>query len=307
MKVDWGTQDMPTWDQAHAAAAAPLQQDWAYGSTMVSVGARVLRARVEADGVPVAQAQFIVRKFAKYVSLALCTRGPLWLQEVNAKDKAAAYKAMRQTLPLPGLRFMMVTPNETLEEQPGLPAVRRIMSGYSTVMLDIDKPMDTLRAQLDKRWRHRLGGAEKSELNVQRMGTNPGQYRWLLDAEMQQRVDRGLEGLPLVWFEHYAESRKQPSRNLLSLRADVGRERVAGMMFLIHGQAATYQVGWTSDAGRDLHAHNLMLWRAIEELRERGVRSLDLGGVNTQRSAGIARFKMATGGTVRQLAGSYFL
>lgn len=307
MKVDWGTQDMPAWDQAHAAAAAPLQQDWAYGSTMVSVGARVLRARVEADGVPVAQAQFIVRKFAKYVSLALCTRGPLWLQELNAKDKAAAYKAMRQSLPLPGLRFMMVTPNETLEEQPCLPAVRRIMSGYSTVMLDIDKPMETLRAQLDKRWRHRLGGAEKSELNVQRMGTNPGQYRWLLDAEMQQRVDRGLEGLPLVWFEHYAESRKQPSRNLLSLRADVGRERVAGMMFLIHGQAATYQVGWTSDAGRDLHAHNLMLWRAIEELRERGVRSLDLGGVNTQRSAGIARFKMATGGTVRQLAGSYFL
>ena len=307
MKVDWGTQDMPAWDQAHAAAAAPLQQDWAYGSTMVSVGARVLRARVEADGVPVAQAQFIVRKFAKYVSLALCTRGPLWLQEVNAKDKAAAYKAMRQSLPLPGLRFMMVTPNETLEEQPCLPAVRRIMSGYSTVMLDIDKPMETLRAQLDKRWRHRLGGAEKSELNVQRMGTNPGQYRWLLDAEMQQRVDRGLEGLPLVWFEHYAESRKQPSRNLLSLRADVGRERVAGMMFLIHGQAATYQVGWTSDVGRDLHAHNLMLWRAIEELRERGVRSLDLGGVNTQRSAGIARFKMATGGTVRQLAGSYFL
>jgi lipid II:glycine glycyltransferase (peptidoglycan interpeptide bridge formation enzyme) len=139
------------------------------------------------------------------------------------------------------------------------------------------------------------------------MGTNPGQYRWLLDAEMQQRVDRGLEGLPLVWFEHYAESRKQPSRNLLSLRADVGRDRVAGMMFLIHGQAATYQVGWTSEAGRDLHAHNLMLWRAIEELRERGVRSLDLGGVNTQRSAGIARFKMATGGTVRQLAGSYLL
>ncbi len=307
MKVDWGTQDMAAWDQAHAAAAAPLQQDWAYGSTMVSVGARVLRARVHADGVPVAQAQFIVRKFAKYVSLALCTRGPLWLQDLSAKDKAAAYKEMRKTLPLPGLRFMMVTPNETLQEQPGLPTVRRIMSGYSTVMLDISRPLDVLRANLDGRWRQPLHRAEKSELNVQRMGTNPGQYRWLLDAEMQQRVDRGLEGMPLVWFERYAESRKQPSRNLLSLRADVGRERVAGMMFLIHGEAATYQVGWTSDAGRDLHAHNLMLWRAIEELRERGVRSLDLGGVNTQRSAGVARFKMATGGTVRQLAGSYFL
>jgi lipid II:glycine glycyltransferase (peptidoglycan interpeptide bridge formation enzyme) len=263
---------------------------------MVSIGARVLRASVQADGVQVAQAQFIVRKFAKYVSLALCTRGPLWLQEVSAKDKAAVYKQMRRTLPLDGLRFMMVTPNEVLDDKLGLP-----------VMLDISQPMDVLRAQLDKRWRHRLGGAEKSELNVQRMGTNPGQYRWLLDAEMQQRAERNIDGMPLVWFERYAESRKQPSRNLMSLRADVGRDRVAGMMFLIHGEAATYQVGWTSDAGRDLHAHNLMLWRAIEELRERGVRSLDLGGVNTQRSAGIARFKMSTGGSVLQLAGSYLL
>ena len=93
----------------------------------------------------------------------------------------------------------------------------------------------------------------------------------------------------------------------MSIRADLGRDRVAAMMFLLHGQAATYQVGWTSDAGRDLHAHNLILWKGIEELKERGIRQLDLGGVNTARSAGIARFKMATGGQVRVLAGSYFL
>ena len=149
--------------------------------------------------------------------------------------------------------------------------------------------------------------AENAGLNVQRMGTNPGQYRWLLDAEMQQRAERNIDGMPMVWFERYAESRKQVSRNMLSFRADIGRERLAGMLFLIHGQAATYQIGWTTPTGRETNAHHLMLWRAIEELRERGVRSLDLGGVNTQRSAGVARFKMATGGTVKQLAGSYFL
>ena len=74
---------------------------------------------------------------------------------------------------------------------------------------------------------------------------------------------------------------------------------------LIHGEAATYQVGWTSDTGRDLHAHSLILWKGIEELRERGVRKLDLGGVNTTRSAGIARFKMSTGGQVLTCAGTF--
>jgi lipid II:glycine glycyltransferase (peptidoglycan interpeptide bridge formation enzyme) len=307
MKVEWRITDMDAWDQAHAAVAGPLQQDWAYGSTMVTLGARVLRARVEADGVVVAQAQFIVRQYAQWVAMALCSRGPLWLQSLSAKDKAAVYQQLRRTIPLRGLRFMVVTPDEPLSAEVGLPRIRRVMSGYSTVTLDISQPLEVLRANLDRRWRHRLSGAEKSDLNVQRMGTNPGQYRWLLDAEMKQRAERHLDGMPLIWFERYAEARKQPARCVLSLRADIGRDRLAGMMFLIHGQAATYQVGWTSDAGRDLHAHNLMLWRGIEALQERGVRLLDLGGVNTQRSAGVARFKMATGGTVKQLAGSYLL
>jgi hypothetical protein len=151
-----------------------------------------------------------------------------------------------------------------------------------------------------------LGGAENSDLTIHRVGTNPGQYRWLLDADMQQREQRGLSGLPLQFFDLYSQSRQQPSKNMLTIRADIGRDRVAGMLFLIHGEAATYQVGWTSDVGRDQHAHNLTLWHGIQELQARGVRVLDLGGVNTIRSAGIARFKMSTGGKVVTYAGSYF-
>jgi lipid II:glycine glycyltransferase (peptidoglycan interpeptide bridge formation enzyme) len=172
-------------------------------------------------------------------------------------------------------------------------------------MLDIAKPMPDLRAQLEGRWRTSLAGAEASVLSVQRVGTNVGQYRWLLENEMQQRIDKQLEGLPLPFFDHYVQSRKQPTKNILTLRADVGRDRVAAMLFLIHGEAATYQIGWTSEQGRDLNAHHLILWRAIEELQTRGIRVLDLGGVNTVRSAGVARFKMRTGGQVLTLAGTY--
>jgi hypothetical protein len=257
--------------------------------------------------VPVAIAQFIVRRFGRWAGFALCSRGPIWLQALSGSDKAQSYKAMRQSIPLPGLRFLMITPDEPQSPALGLPHLRRIMTGYATVMLDISKPMAELRTNLDPRWRSPLSGAEKSELSIHRMGTNPGQYRWLLDADMQQQETRGFQGYPDIWFERYAESRKQPSKNILSIRADLGRDRVAAMMFMLHGEAATYQVGWTSDAGRSLHAHHLILWKGIEELKERGIRQLDLGGVNTGRSAGIARFKMATGGVVKVLAGSYLL
>lgn len=307
MKVEWGTQDTDAWDTAHAQAAGPLQQDWAYGSTMLVSGATVIRAVIQADGKTVGLAQCVVRRFGSLGGVALCTRGPLWLKALSGKDKAHAYRSLRQSLPVKGLRFLFVTPDEPSSDNLGLSSIKRVMTGYSTALLDLSAAMPQLRAGLDKRFRQPLGSAEKSELTVHRVGTNVGQYRWLMDAEQQQRENRGLQGMPLHFVDAYIASRKQPSHNVLTMRADIGRDRVAGMMFLLHGQAATYQIGWSSDAGRDAHAHNLLLYKGMEALKERGIRSLDMGGMNTGRSAGIARFKISTGAQVLTLAGTFWV
>ena len=58
MKLQWDGHDMGTWDQAHAQAAGALQQDWAYGETMMALGVACLRARVERDGQPLAMAHW---------------------------------------------------------------------------------------------------------------------------------------------------------------------------------------------------------------------------------------------------------
>ena len=306
MKVRWEDLDLTAWDAAHAAAAASLQQDSAYGVAMQKMGVPVLRAQVQVEGNTVAYAQFIVRRFGRLGAVALCTRGPIWLTPLSPKEEAAVYAALKKTIPLQGLRFVLFTPEIPQGQPHGLHPWRRVMTGMSTVMIDLTPSMEELRAQLDRRWRHRLVGGEASEMTIHRVGTNPGQFRWVLEAEMQQRSDKGLEGLPLDFFEHYVASRPNPAKTILTLRADMGRDRIAAMMFLIHGEAAIYHVGWTTEQGRDYHAHNLILWKAMEELKSRGIRRLDLGGVNTIRSAGIARFKMSTGGDVLTLAGTYF-
>jgi len=305
MQVVWNPDDRNQWDAAHAQAGAALQQDWAYGACMKALGVAVLRAQVMHNHRTVALAQFIVRKWAGVLNVALCGRGPVWLVDLSGAEKAQVYAAIKRSMPLKGVRCVLVSPEEEASQALGLSAWRRVMTGYSTVMLDIAQPMEDLRAQLEGRWRTNLASAEQSELSVHRVGTNPGQYRWLLDADLQQRAQRNLEGLPLAFFDLYAKARQVPAKTILTMRADVGRDRVAGMLFLIHGEAATYEVGWSNDAGRELHAHHLVLWHAIEELKARGVRWLDLGGVNTQRSAGVARFKIRTGGRVLTLAGTY--
>ena len=306
MKVHWEGLNSATWDAAHSQARAPLQQDWAYGASMQMIGVTVLRAMVEDKGAPVALAQFILRRWGSVLSMVLCSRGPVWLQAMSAQDKTHVYKSMRKSLPLKGLRLVLITPEEVRSGSLGLSPWRRVMTSYATVMLDLKQSPQDLRAGLDAKWRNRLVAAEASELKVQRMGSNPGQYRWLLDQEEAQRQQRGFAGLPLPFFDAYIQSRKQPDKTVLTLRADLGRERVAAMMFLQHGQAATYQVGWSNEQGRQLNAHNLLLWQAIAALQQRGIQVLDLGGINTARSAGIARFKIGTGGEVLQLAGTYF-
>lgn len=305
MKVQWGSQDAAAWDAQHAAALGSLQQDWAYGACLSVMGVPVFRARIMQGDEVVGLAQFAARRVGWVANVALCSFGPVWLNPVSAQDKAQAYRELRKTLPTWWPRITLFTPEDPDGDATGLSALRRIYTGQATVSLDLTLPLDTLRERLDGKWRNRLVAAEKSGLSVHRVGTNPGQYRWLLDQDEELRERRGLMGLPSGLVDLYIQSRKQPSRTVLTLRADQGKDRVAGMMFLLHGQRATYQVGWSNEAGRELGAHNLILWAALAELQSRGIRSLDLGIVNTGRSAGLARFKIGTGGEVRRLTGTY--
>lgn len=306
-QVHWGGHQLAEWDAAHAAALGALQQDWSYGSAMLSLGVPVLRARIDLDGETVAQAQFIVRRFGRVASVALCSRGPIWRRPLAIHEQSQVYRVLKTTMPLSGLRVMLVTPEQVAGEPVGLSPMRRVVTGMSTVLLDLNPTMEQLRANLEHRWRHQLASSESSGLSVQRVGVQLNQFRWLLEADIAQRQARGLDGLPPAFVERYTLTRTAAASTLLTLRADAGRERVAAMMFLLHGASATYHIGWTTDAGRDAYAHNLILWKAIEELKARGIQQLDLGGVNTIRSAGVARFKLRTGGKLLTLAGSYLL
>jgi hypothetical protein len=306
-QVHWGGHHMADWDAAHSNALGALQQDWSYGSAMLTLGVPVLRARVQRDGETVAQAQFIVRRFGRIASVALCSRGPIWRHALTPDDQSQVYRQLKQSLPISGLRVVLVSPEQAAGEPNGLAPMRRVVSGMSTVLLDLNLDMEILRANLEHRWRHQLVTSESSGLRVERVGTQLNQFQWLLEADIAQRQDRGLDGLPPAFVQRYTLTRQSAGSTLLTLRADAGRERVAAMMFLLHGASATYHIGWTTDAGRDAHAHNLILWKAIEELKARGIRQLDLGGVNTIRSAGVARFKLRTGGRLLTLAGSYLI
>lgn len=308
MNVEWNFSSAPQWSQFHHEQLGALQQSWAYGEALSAQGIPVLRAGIWNEGRLVGIAQFMCRRFLAYVSLASCTRGPVWDPGLTVAQRAQAYTLLKRTLPVPALRAMLVSPNvpDGQLDRQELPGFSRVMTGYSTVYLDLDLPEEALKSQLDGKWRNRLNKVLSHD--KLRVHAQPSLKRchWLLAKEDDQREARKFHGLPTHFVPAYIEQSDSPQQAFVVVYAELGKDTVAGMLFLIHGRVASYHMGWANEEGRGLNAHNALLWKALVYLKGQGIRRLDLGGVNTHDLPGISRFKLGTGGDVVTLAGTYF-
>ena len=305
MHILWNHIDRPAWDKAHAEAGGALQQDWAYGTSLTVPGVTCHRAEVVLDGETVALAQFICRRYGFVLSVALCTRGPLWLKPLAADVRARIYQHIKRSLPLPRPRLALFSPEITDPTDASVARLMRVMTGYSTLFIDLTRSGEQVRAELDARWRNRLGAAEKSGITIVNDEVAPEYVKWLLTAELAQRAEKSFHGLPVAFVERYIQAGTTTKQTALILHAEHQQKRIAAMLFLLHGRVATYHMGWADQTGRETNAHKLILWRAFEILRARGMTTLDMGGVNTHDLPGISRFKLGMGGTVVTFAGMF--
>ncbi|MCA0872850.1 GNAT family N-acetyltransferase [Seohaeicola saemankumensis] len=156
------------------------------------------------------------------------------------------------------------------------------------------------RGALHQKWRNRLTRAESSGTTV-RIG-NPADLNWLLTADAAQRRARGYRGWPVALTRAWCAANP---RDTLLLTALAHGRPIAAALFLIHGAAASYHIGHSTPRGRQLNAHNLILWQAMRHLSGMGVTRLDLGPIDTETAPGLARFKLGTGAHTRPLGGTW--
>jgi lipid II:glycine glycyltransferase (peptidoglycan interpeptide bridge formation enzyme) len=303
MQIIWNQTSRERWDAEHARHSTVMQQHWVYGASMRLPGMQTHRAEVVLAGRSVALAQFICRRYAGIFGIALCTRGPIWLGDVADADKARIQRALKQSLPMARPRIILFSPDLTDPQHPSMASLTRVLTGYSTVTLDLSQPLNVLRAGLHPYWRNRLSSAERSGLKLAVLSHDSAELPRILAEEQIQRQRKRFYALPLGFIDHYLE--EGGTESALILQASWQSRPVAVMLFLIHGSSATYQLGWSQAQGRALNAHNLILWNAIEQLKQRGIDKLDLGGANTHDLPGISRFKINTGGEVITYAGGY--
>lgn len=299
------------WQNICLDTPVPLQQHPLYGRALQAFGAEASQVFFLKQDQKIGTALLINRKFLGAFRLTTLFRGPLWTSvDIDPATETACLQALRAEYAPWKWNFLAAIPEGEAGGQTNArykkAGFRRVMSGFSTCWVDLRPDADALRKSLKGKWRNQLKGAEQHPLQISVGGRKPHQYNWLLEKESEQRSSRGYQATPLGLVSSYVASAKLGSQPpIMCVTALQGRDKIAGGLFLLHGNSATYHIGWAGQEGRNLNAQNRVLWEGMLALKARGIRFLDLGGLNTANLAGIARFKLGLGSAPVTFAGTY--
>ncbi|WP_052272266.1 GNAT family N-acetyltransferase [Leisingera sp. ANG-M7] len=169
---------------------------------------------------------------------------------------------------------------------------------------DLSGDADQRRAALHPKWRNRLKHGEAQPLRLTRQNLPHDVRHWLFRADAKQQSARGYRSWPIGLTLAYARENKGQVK---LFQAFEGKEPVAAILILTHGNAASYHIAHTTTRGKRLSAHPLLLWEAANWLAAKGVCRLDLGLINTEDAPGLARFKLGTGAQLHRLGGTWGL
>lgn len=179
---------------------------------------------------------------------------------------------------------------------------RQVMTPAHVAELSLDGDAADRRARMAGKWRNRLHRAEAEGIALCVLPFAGPAADWLNAQEEAQRRARGYRAWPLAIARAWAAADPRAARLFLAERDGA---RIAAMLFLLHGRAATYHIGWSGPAGRAISAHHLLLAHATDVLADASVRRIELGTLDTDAAPGLARFKLGAGARVRALGGSW--
>lgn len=235
-------------------------------------------------------------------TLALYRRLPLGPRIVLLPRAAAPdMDGLRAALDSSGLgrNLVLLAPDRPAPQLAARGAVP-LVTPQHVAELALGEP-EKMRRALHQKWRNRLNRAENSGLRVTETSTPGSELDWLLDADRQQQRQRGYR----AWPEALTRACVARPGSALILTAWHRDRPVAAVLLLCHGAAATYHIGHSTALGRQLLAHNLLIWRAMARMSDAGCARLDLGFVDTETAPGLARFKLGTGAACRPLGGTW--
>lgn len=276
--------------------------------TLKNHGARI--GLIEINGEEAGLIQILeIGVFKNLFHALILDRGPVWFDGFNTADNFKSFMIeYKRHFPKRWGRKMRIIPEIT--DSPDIQSFmidqgykRQTGSGYQTALLDLTQNEDALRAGLKKKWRGSLQQGEQKGVEID--WDNKGLlYPWFMEGYLIDKIEKGYDG-PSADLMNALASAAIPNGDMLIGHAHKNGRDLGAILIFCHGRSATYQIGWTTTAGRDNRAHHLLLWNALLTLKQGNIKIFDLGGMNDDTASNIKKFKAGLGGKMLTLPGLY--
>lgn len=199
----------------------------------------------------------------------------------------------------------------------------------NTVVLNLELTEDELLRQMKQKTRYNIRLAERKGITVREGCRDDLPMLYQLYRETSQRdgfIIRNEDYYLTVWqtFLNYRQPALRDIRNVHEgtgsdplknpfaqiLIAEYEGEAVAALVLFVFRDKAWYMYGMSSDKHREKMPNYLLHWRAIQFLRQIGVREYDLWGApdrfdESDAMFGVYRFKIGFGGETIQHIGAW--
>lgn len=166
----------------------------------------------------------------------------------------------------------------------------KLQKEYSSLLVDMNKDIETINKNLRPRWRNYLNQALRNDLKVTE-GSSGDLYNTFIELynQMMDRKD----------FREYVNPAKmgklnehlEDSLKMKIFIAHKDEKPVAGLVGTAIGNTGIYLLGATNESGLELRASYLLHWEMIKWMKSMKCLRYDLGGINKVRNPGGFKFK----------------
>lgn len=312
-EIKWKSLSLPQWEQKfEQVRRSSLLQSYAYARAHYPAMGQSPRwgciyINGQEEGIfQIAEAKTLWGAFHALI----LDMGPLWYEtsSATAAKNAAFFGEFNRLFPRRPGRSRRIIPNlENSSEAYNMLKECGFLyqegSSYKTVWIDLEHSEEDLRRNLKSKWRNLLNKAQKQSLHLDIDETGQTLPNFL-DAFAKHREEKKYKSISPKQVLHLFKT-FHAQKNVMIAHVKQGDEVGASALILRHGRAATYQLGFVTPAGRPVCANYLLMWEVMVELKKRGVKDFDLGGVNEYDAKAIQQFKGGLGGEEVSYAGLF--
>lgn len=234
--------------------------------------------------------------------------GPVWTQPEPTYTEERAMRAELRTFIRKADRTIAFVRLHSVHRSDDLSELLQSVTYDRTIVLDLTKDEDQLLAEMKKRGRRDVRKALRDESMVAADETGralevfPELYQLLI--ETGERDSFGIS--PRATYEQMLSALGPEHCRLYTVRRD-GRPLCWGIVTTTATQA-TYYYAASSAEGRKALAPDLLVWSMTCMLRERGVKSFDMMGIDSERApqlSGVRGFKTKFTEEIKDVPGAW--